>query len=78
MVDHGRQAQPLVPLDIGVLPMLDLAPDLRQSNGLRSVEDTVGSREHLCRLDNHLDHMLVAHILSRKKRIAVEYENVHA
>ena len=39
--------------------------------------DAVVRGEHLTALHDHLDHMLVAHILSRKKRIAVEYEDVH-
>ena len=40
--------------------------------------DAMVCGEHLTALHDHLDHMLVAHILSRKKRIAVEYKNVHA
>ena len=40
--------------------------------------DAVIRGEHLTALHDHLDHMLVAHVLSRKERITVEYEDVHA
>ena len=40
--------------------------------------DTMVRGEHLTAFHDHLDHMLVAHILSREKRIAIEYEDVHA
>ena len=40
--------------------------------------DAMVRGEHLTALHDHLDHMLVAHILSRENGIAVEYEDVHA
>lgn len=40
--------------------------------------DAVIRGEHLTALHDHLDHMLVAHVLSRKDGITVEYEDVHA
>lgn len=40
--------------------------------------DAMVRGEHLTALHDHLDHMLVAHVLSRKDGITVEYEDVHA
>lgn len=40
--------------------------------------DAMVRGKHLTALHDHLDHMLVTHILGRKNWIAVEYEDVHA